>query len=347
MGRAVKGKAGHKRVALDPMTNEFNAFNSLFTQAVARTGVETVPYQWGLRELARNDAVILHWPDAFMNPVNARAAAGQLARLLLLRRTRGLKLVWVAHNVAPHEDSGSNSFIRKRFLASLDGIIYLSHRSRELVHQTYRLSNRVVEQVTVHGRYPATVTPIAPPMADQPARVVSIGLVRPYKNLGELVTAARDLDPARIEIAIVGKRHDADYAASLEASARPGGALRFDLCDTLLSEAEIEATIDAAHGVVLPYRNILNSGSAIHALSRGRPVLVPALGSMPELARLIGEEWVQLYDGELTGKRLADFAAHLRSLPSGAQPDLSPLSWDRVTQDLKSFFERLFNGACR
>ncbi|RIV82929.1 hypothetical protein D2V17_14085 [Aurantiacibacter xanthus] len=50
-------------------------------------------------------------------------------------------------------------------------------------------------------------------------------------------------------------------------------------------------------------------------------MLVPALGSMPKLARLIGEEWVQLYDGEPSGKRLADFAAHLRSWPGGAQPN--------------------------
>lgn len=335
-------KLKSKRVALAPTTTKANAFNSLFTQAVRRTGVETVEYQWGLRELARNDAVIFHWPDEFMNPLDWRASASQLARLLLLQRTHGLKLVWIAHNVTPHDNGARNSWIRERFLTALDGIVYLSHRSRQLVRQKYFLTNRVVEQVTVHGLYPATVSPIAPPGADEPVRVVSIGLVRPYKNLGKLVDAARDLDPAEMEIAIVGKRHNPEYAASLEASARLGGALRFNLCNELLSDAEIDATIDAAHGVVLPYSDILNSGSAIHALSRGRPVLVPALGSMPELAGLVGEEWLQLYDGELTGKRLVDFASHLRALPSGAQPDLTPLSWDKVTEDLETFFERLF-----
>ncbi len=333
---------GRKQVALSPVSTDYNAFCGLFTQAVEQAGMRAVPYQWGLRDLSRNDAVIFHWPDQFLNPDNWYATAKLLWRLLLLRKTHGVKLVWVAHNVAPHDANDSKSMLRSLFLNALDGVIYLSHRSRDLVHERYDLPDHIVELLTVHGSYPSSPTPFAAPEPGVPASIVSVGLVRPYKNLEELVEAVRTLDPATVEVKIAGKRHDPGYAAKLESMVRPGDPLCFDLCDTLLSEAEIEAVIDAAHGVVLPYRNILNSGSAIHALSRGRPVLVPALGSMPELAELVGKDWVRLYEGALCGQTLADFAAHIRRLPNGAKPDLSQLSWDRVTRELKGFFEQLF-----
>ncbi|MEN7536254.1 glycosyltransferase [Aurantiacibacter flavus] len=331
-----------KRIALSPVSTESNAFCNLFTQAVEQAGMQPVPYQWGLRDLSGTDAVIFHWPDRFLRPDDPYTTAQQLWRLLLLRKTHGLKLVWVAHNVAPHDGADSRSVLRSMFLGALDGIIYLSQRSRDLVRERYDVPRHVIEQLTVHGSYPGSSTPFLPPEPGMPVSIASVGLVRPYKNLEELVEAARALDPAKVDVRIAGKRHDAGYAAELESMAGPGGAIRFDLRDTLLSEAEMEAAIDAAHGVVLPYRNILNSGSAIHALSRGRPVLVPALGSMPELAQLVGEDWVRLYDGALSAPTLADFAAHIRRLPASAKPNLSPLSWDRVKRDLDEFFEQLF-----
>ncbi len=332
-----------KTVALAPLSSEFNAFTGLFAEALRAAGAQPVEYRWGLKALAGCDAILFHWPDQFMKPGDWRSAAEQLMRIQIMKRTRGLKLVWVAHNVLPHDAGAGGSLLRQAFLGSLDGIIYLSHASRALVQEAYRLPRGIVEQVTVHGRYPAPPASVVPPAPRERVRLASIGLVRPYKNLTELVAAARDVAPSELEVSIVGKRHDPDYAARLEAGAAGNGAVRFQLSEDIVPEDELEAAIDAAHGVVLPYRKILNSGSAILALSRARPVLVPATGSMPELADLVGHEWVRLYEGAITGAVLRDFAAHVRGLPEGAAPDLAPLAWERVTRDLRGFLGRLFH----
>jgi hypothetical protein len=71
-------------------------------------------------------------------------------------------------------------------------------------------------------------------------------------------------------------------------------------------------------------------------------VLVPAVGSMPELAELVGHEWVRLYEGEITPQVLTGFADHVSTMRPGGVPDLSALSWDRVTQDLRGFLGKLF-----
>jgi glycosyltransferase involved in cell wall biosynthesis len=331
-----------KIVAVAPLASEFNAFTGCFSQALEQAGVRAVDYRWGFKDLGRCNAVIFHWPDAFMNAQDWKLAAQQLLRLRFIKLTCGLKIVWLAHNALPHDAGGGGAMFRNAFLRSLDGVIYLSERSRELVRAAHRLPPGIVEKVTVHGAYPASTKPFMPPAPDEPVRLASIGLVRPYKNLSELVEAAQGLARDRIEVTIVGKRHDADYAAKLEAAAAPGSAVRFQLSDELLSPAEIDSAIDRAHGVVLPYRKILNSGSAIHALSRARPVLVPAVGSMPELAELVGKDWVRLYQGDLTPQVLERFAEHASGLAPSSVPDLSALSWERVTQDLRGFLAQLF-----
>src|SRR3546814_10110494 len=69
---------------------------------------------------------------------------------------------------------------------------------------------------------------------------------------------------------------------------------------------------DEADAVVLPYRDIVNSGSALLALSRFRPVIAPRLGSLIELQGQVGEDWLWLYDGPLTGRS----EEHTSELPS-------------------------------
>ena len=68
---------------------------------------------------------------------------------------------------------------------------------------------------------------------------------------------------------------------------------------------EVQRYLRAADLVVLPFRDITNSASALLALSFDRPVLVPALGAMGELQALAGADWVRTYEGELTPEVLA------------------------------------------
>lgn len=337
------GARDKKTIAIAPLSSEFNEFTGLFAAAIQTAGALPVEYQWGIRSLSRCDAVIFHWPEQFIKIEDWQFALKQLIRIRYLRRTHGLKVVWVAHNVFPHDTAVGRSLLFSAFLNSLDGIIYLSHCSQRLIHEAHRLPRRIVEQVTVHGSYPAPASTFTPPTTHEKVKLASIGLVRPYKNLRELVTATLAVSPDEMEVAIVGKRHDPVYATSLEADAADNAVLRLQLSDDLIGKAELDAAIDRAHGIVLPYRKILNSGSAILALSRSRPVLVPATGAMPELANLVGKDWVRLYEGEISGKILQDFAAHVRSLPEKAAPDLSAMSWNCVTSDLRLFLNRLFS----
>ena len=322
------------KVALSPATSSANAFVDLFASAVAKGGYEVVNYKWGFRDIRNYHVIVFHWPDQFLAPKTTLSALGQLARLILAKKTSGLKCIWVAHNLHPHNVGEGRSFVQRIFLKNLDGIIYLSEQSRDMVRAHHDLPKAIVECVTVHGSYPGEMKPFSPRPSNGPIRLISFGLIRPYKNLHALVCASEQLDDKLTELHIVGMRLDQQYSDDLEGAGANNPSVQFDLRDDFLTNEELNAILDCADGIVLPYTKIMNSGSAIHALSRGKPVLVPAMGSMPELREMVGSSWVSLFDGQIDGEDLAAFAEHVRNIPPDARPNMAPLSWDRVAKDL-------------
>ena len=105
------------------------------------------------------------------------------------------------------------------------------------------------------------------------------------------------------------------------------------------SDAKFEAIVDSADAVVLPYRNILNSGAALFALSRNRPVLAPNIGSLPELRETVGSDWIYLYHGEFNQCVLIDFIAWMRRTKRSEVAPLDSYAWSRIGRDLGEFIE--------
>ena len=89
--------------------------------------------------------------------------------------------------------------------------------------------------------------------------------------------------------------------------------------------------LSACDLAVFPYREILNSGSAILALSFNRPALVPARGAMAELRDMAGPDWVYTYDGANLDGAILSAALDKATAPSRpAACDLSSLSWQSI-----------------
>ena len=94
--------------------------------------------------------------------------------------------------------------------------------------------------------------------------------------------------------------------------------------------------IDASDGVILPYKRILNSGSALHALSRHRPILAPAIGSLTELRAQLRGGWVHLFEGDIDTKAIETFLAGIGALQARS-PNLAPFEWTRIGEEVSDF----------
>lgn len=108
-----------------------------------------------------------------------------------------------------------------------------------------------------------------------------------------------------------------------------------------IPKEKVQLFFRAADGVVLPYTEILNSGSALLALSFNRPVLVPEKGAMGELQDQVGDEWVNTYRGSLTPNHLQDALSWARAGDRSPRPPLDAFEWETIARQTLKAYQRL------
>jgi glycosyltransferase involved in cell wall biosynthesis len=107
-----------------------------------------------------------------------------------------------------------------------------------------------------------------------------VGAIRAYKGLSDLTDAFRHIHRPDVRVLIAGKpATDADTQLLAAAAA---GDPRIELRLGFVPDEDLAVLLGAADAVVLPFRDILTSGSAILAMSYGRAVVAPSLGCLPE-----------------------------------------------------------------
>jgi glycosyltransferase involved in cell wall biosynthesis len=167
--------------------------------------------------------------------------------------------------------------------------------------------------------------------------VLFFGLLRPYKGVDVLLEAWRRADrPPGAQLWIAGMPR-MDVSGVHGADVRT--ALRF------VSASELAGAFRAADLVVLPYREIDQSGVLFTALAFGKPLLLSAVGGFPEIAATGAAELVPPGDpdalaGALTAlladpERRARMAAAARAAADGAY------GWDAIARRTLALYEAL------
>jgi beta-1,4-mannosyltransferase len=319
-------------------------FVNLMSQELSRQGYIAREFSWRSFGL-RTSFVFLHWPNEFFVYKGKVAITKLLIKLAIMRTAKqlwGVKFIWIAHNAAPHDATNSASFIRRWFLRSLDGVIFLSEYSRGLINGLYPEIGKCNALVTVHSHYrSASVT--RETLGTRPTgniKLVHFGLIRPYKNIEALVGAASSISSG-IDLYVAGMVMDRVVGAAIRESARLSPHITLDFREDPISDAELEAIVDSADAVVLPYKNILNSGAALFSLSRNRPILAPNMGSLPELRDAVGQEWVYLYDGDFNQQVLVDFREWMFRTQRASVAPLEAYELSRLGNDLRGFIETM------
>ncbi len=284
--------------------------------------VTVATFGWTDALLGRFDVLHLHWPELLARgsgPIKTRLRWVAFALLLLRIRIGRKALVRTLHNLEPHERAGRwESALYRWCDRSTTLFIRLNDHTPLPVPKP---------GITIpHGHYRDwyRTHPSVPPVA---GRLLYFGLVRPYKGLEQLTAAFHDIPGDAVTLRLVG---DAGAAGGkLRSALAAGEDARFSTRLEYLTDADLAAEIGAAEVVVLPYRQMHNSGAAILALSLGRPVLVPDNEVTSDLADEMGPGWVIRFDDPLDGEALADGLRRARARRSGA-PDMSGREWELV-----------------
>jgi glycosyltransferase involved in cell wall biosynthesis len=288
--------------------------------------------------LRRASRLAQHVPDMLRYARRARAAdivhfqwlTVQPLDVHLLPRG-GPPLVLTAHDVLPREPRAGQLRAQRRLYERADAVVVHSEHGAGRLRGELGVDPAKV-RVIPHGAFthlaeqPAA-RPLPPELAtvEKPV-VLCFGLLRPYKGIDVLLEAWRGIEGAELWIVGLPKLD----VAPLRAAAGPN--VRF--VSRFVADDEIPAFFQRADLVVLPYREIDQSGVLFTALAFGAPLLLTAVGGFPEVAatgaaRLVPPGDPDALRAELTAL-LADPDARESLATAARAAAAGPYAWDAI-----------------
>jgi beta-1,4-mannosyltransferase len=206
--------------------------------------------------------------------------------LLLLLRARGACLTWTAHNLMPHQRALIplvDVLARHIIIALSEAIFAHSQRAAALIAQRFPAAAGKLH-IIPHGNWIGHYRRLGTraeardrlKLTRQAYVLLFFGACRPYKNLEALVAAFRRVPDNDLRLVIAGDFQDAAYRDCVQALA--GHDVRIGFDSRFIPDDELSTYLEAADVVVVPYRDVLTSGSVMLAFSFGRPVISVARG---------------------------------------------------------------------
>ncbi len=303
-----------------------NPYNARINEQLGGFGVRVFEYRPHRPLIEHYDVLHVHWPETTFNHDVLSAAATTESLLLAMRvaRAKGTKTVWTAHNLyaQEHRYPKWEAHFWRRYIPQVDGVIALTEDGLERTRETFPgLDTRpgwVLPHPHYRGAYPDTISDeeararlSLPPNAEV---LVFFGQILDYKNVPALVRAFRTMSggPKPRHLVVAGRPRSRELELAVRHAAR--GADRVHLHLRYVPDSDVQMFLRAADLVVLPYKEILNSGSAVLGLSFDRRVCMPCTGAAPSLRSVVGERWMHLYD-ELGPESLAAALEGVGDLP--------------------------------
>ena len=226
------------------------------------------------------DMVVIPWWHPYFAPVWAVLGRG-------IRRLKPRpKLIFICHNVRPHEQGRLSKLllphVLKTVLGQGDGYIVHSQADRGIL-QGYLPGAKI--SVSPHPTYAAlgeqnqAKLPIALP-SDRPL-LLFCGLVRPYKGLDILLEAVALLKRP-FHLLVAGEFWQGGLAEYQKQITRLELAKNVTVVDEYLPNELLAAYIKRANVVVLPYRSATQSGIIQIAFGLNTPVITTNVGGLAE-----------------------------------------------------------------
>jgi glycosyltransferase involved in cell wall biosynthesis len=227
----------------------------------------------------RPDAAILQWWVPYW-----ALALGSVA--FLLRRFTPVKVVFICHNVVPHEGSIVDSFLTRLALGQGQYFILQSQKDlsnlkallphAQAVRTTLPLYDAAQWQVMENGAAKKALGLAGPVM-------LFFGFVRKYKGLEYLIRALPDvLRNITAQLLIVGEFWE-DREPYLKMIKELEVQQNVTVVDRYAPNEEVGVYFSAADVVVLPYADATQSAVVSLAYAFDKPVITTAVGGLPEV----------------------------------------------------------------
>ena len=313
--------------------SDANPYLDIVSEALSAAGCTVTRYAGVLRSPGC-DIMLCHWPENLWvttgRPPHRKVQAfmrrvGLLLEMGRLRRA-GTRIVWVAHNRAPHRFPGDPGRFRqrtRRLTRQFDAVLHLTQASAS--DAAFAHLRHLPAAVMPHPTYP-TSGPARERGEARVTRLLFIGGLEARKTASHAIAAASQLEDLEVLVTGTGGTDRLPNAPNLQ------------VLNWRLSDGEIDSLFDGQAAVVLSQHGALNSGVLLLALSRGAPVICPRTPTNEEIAAEVGPGWLRMYDGSLSAETLRSLTAE--PLPS-TPPNLSERAPERCVRSAVELFQDL------
>lgn len=238
---------------------------------------------FNIRSVARKirsfqpNAVIIQWWHPYFAP----------CYYILCKALKQIPVMFVCHNVFPHERFPMDKFLSKKVLKLGSGYIVQSHMDeRDLL----TIKSDAVYKVTPHPTYNAfriqnmskkTARDLLQIPKEMPV-LLFFGFVRPYKGLKYLLDAMEliKIKMPEVQLWIVGDLGE-DNQGYIEQARKLGNSVV--VVEGYIADQEVEKYFMACDVVVLPYISATQSGIVQMAYGFEKPVIVTNVGGLPDV----------------------------------------------------------------
>jgi glycosyltransferase involved in cell wall biosynthesis len=282
--------------------------SKVFRRSRLRVPVKLLEHPVGLMRLRRRKADVVH--------LQWLAAPELDDRLLRV----DAPLVFTAHDILPRRTAAKRD-LWQRLFGRFARVVVHSERARD---QLGELVDPARLRVIPHPVFPSE-----PERRDDGRTLLSLGIIREYKGLGDAIEATKRIDGARLLVA-------GDPLESIDGYRAAAGD-RADWRLGFLSEEEVDRALGEATVALFPYRpEIDQSGALLRALGAGVPVVAYDVGGIGEPVRRF-EAGRVVRPGDVDAladavRELLDDPAALERARTGAERARRELTWDAAAQ---------------
>lgn len=340
-----------RRIACLPVNAGSNPYQSLvmrgleadgrFTAAYGARGKRFAALRTWLRD--RPAYILYDWNTYYFVRRSRRMTAlyGWLFLLdLRIVRLLGTRIVWTIHQLESHDAAFPEvqQGIQRRFARLCDWVrvMWPSTAARAAAYLDLTPDRiRVQAEGSFIGHYPEDRPAAAARhdlgLAADALVFLYFGAVKRYKGVEELIQRFRELEGADLRLVVAGNCGDRELRRRIVELAAADPRIQLHL--SFISDSQVQTYFRAADAVVLPFRKIENSGSAILAMGFGKPVIAPAIGVLTE--RLAAQPELLYPDGGLLPTMRQAVALGrdaLAQLGAKGRESLAPHRWEQFAE---------------
>jgi len=302
----------------------------------------------------------VHWQNVVTasakNSYEHRKFANEFISKLNYFKELGGKVFWTIHNKLPHDIKFKSSEIEyhESMAETADIILLHDESSINIVTKEYLLNKDKIN-IIQHGNYIDSYPNFIKSKESRSILHINqddivfgfVGQLRPYKGLNDFIEASVKLvNMPNVSALIAGKPVWPITKGKIERRCELYDDIK--VYEGFVPDEELQVYLNSSDFIVLPYKDILTSGSVILAASFGKPIVVP---DIPAFESIKNEDFIFTYsldDKQSLYLLLTKLSQYKKStiseLGKSALKFAMYLDWNRISKELSDLIQSNVNS---